>query len=108
MRSALRRLAAWVRRDDFLDVPWGICVFLFVAVGGLVWTFASNELKAGDYLAAVSGGAGLLAVGHGIRQHGKETGRKDGSAVKSSQRSATTTQDSNADETSRPERSGNA
>jgi hypothetical protein len=103
MRSALRRLAAWVRRDEFLDVPWGICVFLLVAVGGLVWTFASKELEAGDYLAAVSGGAGLLAVGHGIRQHGKGTSRKGTSPVEQSERStATTTQGSEAEETSRP------
>jgi hypothetical protein len=55
-----------------LDVPWGVLVFLLlVVVGGFVWTLVSSELKAGDYLTAVGGGAGLLAVGHGIRTHGK-------------------------------------
>jgi len=101
MSTALRRFAGWIRRDEFLDVPWGICVFLLIAVGGLAWTFASKELKAGDYLAAVSGGAGLLAVGHGIREHGM--GRKGSSAVESPQRSgATATRDSEVEETSEP------
>jgi hypothetical protein len=44
---------------------------LLVVVGGFVWTLVSSELRAGDYLTAVGGGAGLLAVGHGIRAHGK-------------------------------------
>jgi hypothetical protein len=56
--------------DGFLDIPWGVFIFLLVAVGGLAWTLADKDLHAGDYLTAVSGGAGLLAVGHGIRQHG--------------------------------------
>jgi hypothetical protein len=72
-------------------VPWGICVFLLIALGGLVWTFASKELEAGQYLAAVSGGAGLLAVGHGIRQHGKELSRKNSSATEAPPRSPATT-----------------
>ena len=102
MRSGLRRFAAWVRRDEFLDVPWGVYIFLIVAVGGLIWTFASKELKAGDYLGAVSGGAGLLAVGHGIRQHGRGSTRTDPSPVASSQRSTETTTHAEAKETQGP------
>ena len=60
--------------DRFLDIPWGILTFLLLAVGGLAWTAFSKELKPSDYLAAVSGGAGLLAIGHGIREHGKQRG----------------------------------
>jgi hypothetical protein len=56
-----------------LDFPWGIVAFLVLAIGGLIWTLISKELTAGAYLGAVSGGAGLLAVGHGIREHGKMT-----------------------------------
>jgi hypothetical protein len=57
--------------ERILDFPVGVFVFLLVLVGGFVWTLTSAELKAGDYLTAVGGGAGLLAVGHGIRTHGQ-------------------------------------
>jgi hypothetical protein len=60
------------RWAGLLDIPWGVLVFLVLVVGGFVWTLASSELQAGDYLTAVGGGAGLLAVGHGIRSHGKQ------------------------------------
>jgi hypothetical protein len=75
-------------RDHFLDVPWGIGIFLILAVGGLVWTFLSKELEPGQYLAAISGGAGLLAVGHGIREHGKVKGQTDSNSRNAPQRSS--------------------
>jgi hypothetical protein len=67
--SALTPRDRW---DWLLETPWGVLVFLLlVVVGGFVWTLVSGELQAGDYLTAVGGGAGLLAVGHGVRAHGK-------------------------------------
>jgi hypothetical protein len=44
---------------------------MLLVIGGFIWTLVSPELEAGDYLTAVGGGAGLLAVGHGIRSHGR-------------------------------------
>jgi hypothetical protein len=59
--------------DRYLaDLPWGVLAFLLLVVGGLVWTLGwSQDLSAGDYLAAVGTGSGLLAVGHGIRTRGR-------------------------------------
>jgi hypothetical protein len=48
------------------DSPLGHPIFVLVAAGGLGGVFATS-LAAGDYLTAVSGGSGLLAVGHDIR-----------------------------------------
>jgi hypothetical protein len=68
------------RWDWLLEIPWGVCVYLvLVVVGGFVWTLVSSELEAGDYLVAVGSGAGLLAVGHGIRSHGRATVRRSSS-----------------------------
>jgi hypothetical protein len=75
--------------DRFLDIPWGILTFLLLAVGGLAWTAFSTELKPSDYLTAVSGGAGLLAVGHGIREHGKKTDGRNSSSPPADRPSAT-------------------
>jgi hypothetical protein len=57
--------------DPLLEIPWGVLIFLVLAIGGLVWTIWSEELTPGEYLVSVSSGAGLLAVGHGIRTHGR-------------------------------------
>jgi hypothetical protein len=48
------------------DLPWGVLIFAAVAVLGLVWV-AQGNLDHNDYLTAVGGGSGLLAIGHGIR-----------------------------------------
>jgi hypothetical protein len=57
----------WVARFDRLaDVPWGLLIFAFVALGGLLWALLGS-LQPGDYLSAIGAGSGLLAVGHGIR-----------------------------------------
>jgi hypothetical protein len=56
--------------DSFADVPWGVAVFLLLAIGGLAWTICGH-LTDGDYMGAVASGSGLLAVGHGIRTRGR-------------------------------------
>jgi hypothetical protein len=54
------------------DLPWGVIVFLLIALGGLIWTLSRpGSLPPGDYLMAVGSGSGLLAIGHGIRSRGK-------------------------------------
>ena len=74
--------------DLFLDIPWGILIFLLLAFGGLAWTAFSKELTPSEYLTAVSGGAGLLAVGHGIREHGKHTDGQPAERSATSRRSS--------------------
>ena len=56
------------RRFDRIaaDLPWGVAIFAAMAVGGLFWALLGN-LHPDAYLTAVGSGAGLLAVGHGIR-----------------------------------------
>jgi hypothetical protein len=58
------------RFDALLDFPWGVIVFLLLAIGGLIAVlFTPYEFK--DYLPGIAGGSGLLGVGHGIRQVAK-------------------------------------
>jgi hypothetical protein len=64
----------WEREVDrfVADLPWGVFAFLLIALGGLIWTLGwPDSLSPGDYLKAVGGGSGLLAIGHGIRSYGK-------------------------------------
>jgi hypothetical protein len=63
---------AWENTVDryFADLPWGVVVFLVLAIGGLVWTITGG-LTADAYMAAVATGSGLLAVGHGVRTRGR-------------------------------------
>lgn len=54
--------------DWVAEFPWGILAFLFILIlGGLDLIFGWKALDLKDYLAAVSAGAGLLGIGHGIR-----------------------------------------
>jgi hypothetical protein len=54
--------------DWVAEFPWGIFAFLFILVlGGLDLILGWKALDLKDYLTAVSGGAGLLGIGHGIR-----------------------------------------
>jgi hypothetical protein len=72
------RNGGWESTSDrfFYALPWGVVAFLVVAVGGLVWTLKwPDSLSANDYLSAVGSGAGLLAVGHGIRMNARERRR---------------------------------
>jgi len=57
--------------DRYLaDLPWGVVVFLVLAIGGLVATL-TRHVTGDAYIAAVASGSGLLAVGHGIRTRGR-------------------------------------
>jgi hypothetical protein len=63
MLRAERSAMDWVS-----EFPWGIFAFLFIlTLGGLDLIFGWKALDLSDYLAAVSAGAGLLGIGHGIR-----------------------------------------
>jgi hypothetical protein len=54
--------------DRMAEIPWGVFAFLFIVMlGGLDLIFGWKNLSLGDYLGAVSAGAGLLAIGHGVR-----------------------------------------
>jgi hypothetical protein len=58
----------------------GPCLFLVVAVGGLLAVvFDWDNLALGDYLQAVGAGAGLLAVGHGIHHAARVASGSSGS-----------------------------
>jgi hypothetical protein len=62
----------WIATLD--SVPWGLVVFILVAIGGLVaLVLPPTDLTLGEYLGAISVGAGLHGVGHGIRQHKTRT-----------------------------------
>jgi hypothetical protein len=54
--------------DWMAEIPWGVFAFLFILIlGGLDLIFGWKDLSLADYLAAISAGAGLLAIGHGVR-----------------------------------------
>ena len=52
------------------DLPLGHLTFIGLVLGGLLWTLC-GDLPSGDYVGAVAAASGLLAVGHGIRHHGR-------------------------------------
>jgi hypothetical protein len=57
--------------DHYLaDLPWGVFVFILLAIGGFVCTVLGH-LDVGTYMGALASGSGLLAVGHGIRTRGR-------------------------------------
>jgi len=70
--------SAVVREATGLLLIYSIVVL--VVVLGLYWAIWSDLPKA-DYLGAASAAGGLLAVGHGIRHHGrrKPSARTSGS-----------------------------
>lgn len=82
----VRRILRWdedknIRLDWLAEIPWGVIVFLFIAVfGGLDvffrWkSFGPLDLK--DYLRVLGLGAGLLGIGHGIRTQGRTRPKKN-------------------------------
>jgi hypothetical protein len=61
----LERLERWVWM-----IPWGHLTFISMVVGGLVWTLNDPDgLSHADYLGAIVGASGLIAISHGIRRH---------------------------------------
>jgi hypothetical protein len=58
----------WAQRAS--SQPLGHIAFVGLAIGGLAWEIWGS-LTPGEYVGSVAGAAGLVAVGHGIRHHGK-------------------------------------